>query len=878
MKERPFPLQLSRLAKATDADLSLASLGTKDGSHLFTRLSSKETEFSKRMEVLREHGLIRPITIRNGTESTNHDYIVVGGRPVIHANIHGVTVPMYMTSGQAAKIDGQKLKLPGFLPFGGVLADGYFSKLHHDGPADESNGWGNRHIQRFMQVLKYNLFGDHIPPRRVYSRNDLPEALHLTEYTPEEKKVNGETQYENFAPVMIPITPEQEMKNRAIKKQIQSLATAQSAVLPATGHDPLQNTEDHRARGGEALPATIAAITSQIDANAGMETAPGSGVTHEKMLGAKIARVHKIAAVRNSMLQANGLANMTVPAATPVAKSRMTAPFPLQLSLLAKASIESTDPNQSWAKQQDETWTSSDPNRSLLLGKLRNSVNRLHNQYQLRPGAFGQLAVDNPRAFTGYAEATRHANETGLTVQAHGMNKDGDYGSATGRWISLFTNGLDPNRPGLYTDAVAAPRASAGAGAGSGSADGEAYRDGGFQLLVRPGKTLQIGPDNPTGLAHVSHVVVDQDAHENDPSFLGNLQAYIGATGHQVKVIPQSQVGKAVKELHAEHSSRNEVSLARSLYEDIPLHEFYNQLSKSKSSQIPDFTNFYNTVLTPDEEQQFDEWKTGMEATGAKLGMHDYDIKGAWKSGVKPDGNLHWDDSFKKPNHPTFSSYSIYAEQQKPKDYVPTASEPRGRPAGGEWIDHKGDQTHWTFVPSDHVMSVRSPEQMLEYFNQHEPHNNVVLGGEVHVGTKGKGEQDDPSHEVVERATPPEAPLRNSFYEDMPLHEIYNQLFKAYKTPAWQRAEGQNPKGGLNAKGRASAKAEGHNLKAPVKSGDNPRRASFLARMGNSPGPEYDEHGKPTRLLLSLQAWGASSKADARRKAKAISARLKARE
>jgi len=37
------------------------------------------------------------------------------------------------------------------------------------------------------------------------------------------------------------------------------------------------------------------------------------------------------------------------------------------------------------------------------------------------------------------------------------------------------------------------------------------------------------------------------------------------------------------------------------------------------------------------------------------------------------------------------------------------------------------------------------------------------------------------------------------------------------KTPAWQRKEGKNPSGGLNAKGRASAKAEGMNLKAPVK-------------------------------------------------------------
>jgi hypothetical protein len=93
------------------------------------------------------------------------------------------------------------------------------------------------------------------------------------------------------------------------------------------------------------------------------------------------------------------------------------------------------------------------------------------------------------------------------------------------------------------------------------------------------------------------------------------------------------------------------------------------------------------------------------------------------------------------------------------------------------------------------------------------------------------------------------------------------------KTPAWQRKEGQNPKGGLNEKGRASAKAQGSNLKPPVKSGDNPRRASFLARMGNAAGPEHKPNGEPTRLLLSLQAWGASSKADAKKKAAAISKR-----
>jgi hypothetical protein len=97
------------------------------------------------------------------------------------------------------------------------------------------------------------------------------------------------------------------------------------------------------------------------------------------------------------------------------------------------------------------------------------------------------------------------------------------------------------------------------------------------------------------------------------------------------------------------------------------------------------------------------------------------------------------------------------------------------------------------------------------------------------------------------------------------------------KTAAWQRSAGKSKSGGLNEKGRKSYEAEnpGSDLKAPVKSGDNPRRASFLARMGNMPGAEKKPNGEPTRLLLSLKAWGASSKADAIKKAAAISNRNK---
>lgn len=87
----------------------------------------------------------------------------------------------------------------------------------------------------------------------------------------------------------------------------------------------------------------------------------------------------------------------------------------------------------------------------------------------------------------------------------------------------------------------------------------------------------------------------------------------------------------------------------------------------------------------------------------------------------------------------------------------------------------------------------------------------------------------------------------------------------------------QNPKGGLNEAGRQFYKrTEGLNLKSPLKSGDSLRRASFLARMGNMAGAEY-KNGEPTRLLLSLKAWGADSKADAKAKARAISSRNKAK-
>jgi len=83
------------------------------------------------------------------------------------------------------------------------------------------------------------------------------------------------------------------------------------------------------------------------------------------------------------------------------------------------------------------------------------------------------------------------------------------------------------------------------------------------------------------------------------------------------------------------------------------------------------------------------------------------------------------------------------------------------------------------------------------------------------------------------------------------------------KTAAWTRKEGKNPKGGLNAKGRASAKKQGSNYKPPVKLGTNPRRVSFACRFAGMKGPMKDSKGKPTRKALALKAWGFGSVAAA---------------
>ena len=81
---------------------------------------------------------------------------------------------------------------------------------------------------------------------------------------------------------------------------------------------------------------------------------------------------------------------------------------------------------------------------------------------------------------------------------------------------------------------------------------------------------------------------------------------------------------------------------------------------------------------------------------------------------------------------------------------------------------------------------------------------------------------------------------------------------RSLKSEAWTRKEGQDPDGGLNAKGRASYnRAHGSNLKPPQPEG-GPRRDSFCARMKGmkrkltSAKTAKDPN---SRINKSLRAW-----------------------
>lgn len=97
----------------------------------------------------------------------------------------------------------------------------------------------------------------------------------------------------------------------------------------------------------------------------------------------------------------------------------------------------------------------------------------------------------------------------------------------------------------------------------------------------------------------------------------------------------------------------------------------------------------YNTALSPDQERAFQAWKA--QKMPGDSGV-DYDQRGAYLAGLQQQSNGHWEDQFKKPNHPTFSDQSQYAPSGSPGTWAGNTFIPPAPMAdGGDTLPDVGD-------------------------------------------------------------------------------------------------------------------------------------------------------------------------------------------
>lgn len=120
-----------------------------------------------------------------------------------------------------------------------------------------------------------------------------------------------------------------------------------------------------------------------------------------------------------------------------------------------------------------------------------------------------------------------------------------------------------------------------------------------------------------------------------------------------------------------------------------------------------DLTDQYNTQLSPEDETKYQAWAKKL---GPQGNTYDYDLRGAWASGAGQAANGHFPDTFKKPNHPTFSDQSQYSTPQTP---------------GGKW-EQQPDKS-WSFTTSPFQAKYHSADELQQYFKRVEPGNKVVV-------------------------------------------------------------------------------------------------------------------------------------------------------
>lgn len=121
-----------------------------------------------------------------------------------------------------------------------------------------------------------------------------------------------------------------------------------------------------------------------------------------------------------------------------------------------------------------------------------------------------------------------------------------------------------------------------------------------------------------------------------------------------------------------------------------------------------DLSGQFNTQLTPAQEAEFRRWAARLPRDLQNTA--DYDLRGAWKADSHAAANGHLPDTWKKPNHPTFSKESIYSGQNG---------------TGGQWSDAGNDK--WVYWSSPDNLRYQSAGMLSNYFRQVEPDSTVIL-------------------------------------------------------------------------------------------------------------------------------------------------------
>jgi len=156
------------------------------------------------------------------------------------------------------------------------------------------------------------------------------------------------------------------------------------------------------------------------------------------------------------------------------------------------------------------------------------------------------------------------------------------------------------------------------------------------------------------------------------------------------------------------------------------------------------FFHNFNTPLNRQQQARFEKWAADQNEARAKqtpprgpvvLDQFDYDVPGYWLHAV--DGNRpdaqgdsttgHKPDTFKKPNHPTFSDESIYHGEQGP----------HGPWEGGHWVPGNSTGAKAIFIPSEQQVEHHGRGPIQDYFNKREPNARVVFPDELKDPTLG---------------------------------------------------------------------------------------------------------------------------------------------